>query len=43
MACYPCTWYEIDENAADTEEAREILHDRAVYLYHLEEAECGLL
>lgn len=34
----PIDWYLVpNENLAESEEAREILHRRSVYLYHLEE------
>lgn len=36
-------WSLIDENAAETEEGKSILHHIAVSLYHREEASCGLL
>lgn len=36
-------WGDIDENAADTEEGRKILHSIAVQKYHQEEAAIGML
>lgn len=36
-------WADIDEDAADTEEAREILHRIAVDRYHYEEFKAGML
>ena len=36
-------WCDIDENAADTEEGRKILHGIAVQKYHQEEASIGML
>lgn len=36
----PIDWYLVpDENLAESEEAREILHRRSTYLYHREEGE----
>lgn len=36
-------WYNIDENAADTPEAKEILHSIASSKYHTDEYYAGLL
>lgn len=36
-------WADINEDEADTEEAREILHRIAVDRYHYEEYKCGML
>ena len=36
-------WADIDEDAADTEEARKILHRMAVDGYHYEEYQAGML
>lgn len=39
-AIYAC---DIDEDLAESEEARQILHRRAVFLHHREEAWAGML
>lgn len=41
---YKATYaFDIDEDLAESEEARQILHRRAVFLHHREEAWAGVL
>ncbi len=35
-------WEQIDEDAADTEEARQILHEMYIRGYHYDEWRCGM-